>query len=841
RGSSNFNAATAVTQTLTVNKANQTITFNSLAPKTFGDAAFNLTATASSSLSVSYASSNPAVATVSGSTVTIIGAGSTVITASQSGSANYNAATDVTQTLTVNKTNQTITFSALSAKTFGDADFTLTATASSGLAPITYASSNTGVATVSGNTVTIVGAGSTTITASQSGNANYNAASEVAQTLIVNKANQTITFNALAAKTFGDANFDLTATASSGLTPTYTSSNTAVATVSGNTVTIVGAGSAVITASQSGDANYNSATNKTQTLTVNKANQTITFGPLASKTFIDLPFSLNATASSTLGVSYSSSNTSVATVNGSTITIVGVGSTLITASQSGDNNYNGATSVSQSLTVNKADQTIVFGAIGAKNQSDLPFQLSASSTSGLSITYMSSNLSVATVSGNTVTIVAPGTTEITASQAGNANFNAASNVVRSLLVNTKTTQTITFASLPNKVFGDPAFTLSATASSALPVSFSSSNPSVATVSGNTVTIVSAGTTNIIASQSGDNTFNNATDVIRSLVVNKANQTITFENLGQVSIIQGSVTLSATSSTGLPIVFSSSNNSVASVSGNTLTLNGIGSANITAEQAGNNNYNSATAISTIVVSAKLSQTIAFTPITDKIIGGSSFSLTATSSSNLPIVFSTESDKVSIAGNVVTILKAGRVVITATQAGDNIYNAASIDQSFCIAPAKLTITISNNFSDTPTLTSTAAANYQWYKNNILIPGATSQTLSVSEIGQYKVSTKADDCSATSDVFAIVVTANEPVLPNSDLPVEVFPNPADDYIHVHGTIGKFEYRLSSIIGSTIPFKLEKEGADYKGYVGSLPQGYYVLTIKQPTRTQSIKILKK
>jgi hypothetical protein len=773
--------------------------------------------------------------------VTIVGAGSTTITASQSGSSNFNAATAVTQTLTVNKANQTITFNSLAPKTFGDADFTLTATASSGLTPITYNSSSPGVATVSGNTVTIVGAGSTVITASRSGNANYNDAIAVPQTLTVNKANQTITFNALTAKTFGDAAFNLTATASSGLSPAYTSSNTAVATVSGNTVTIVGAGSAVITASQSGDTNYNSAANKTQTLTVNKANQTITFGPLASKTFIDLPFSLNATASSTLGVSYSSSNTSVATVNGSTITIVGVGNTLITASQAGDTNYNGATSVSQSLTVNKADQTIVFGDLGAKNQSDLPFQLTGSSTSGLSITYTSSNPAVATISGNTVTIVAPGTTDITASQSGNANFNAATNVVRSLVVNTKTAQTITFASLSNKVFGDPNFNLSASASSGLPVSFTSSNPAVATVSGNTVTIVAAGTTNIVASQSGDNTFNNATDVIRSLVVSKANQTITFAALGQVSITQGSVPLSATSSVGLPIGFSSSNNSVASVNGTTLTLNGIGSANITAEQAGNNNYNSATAVSTIVVSAKLSQTIAFTPIADKIIGGSSFSLTATASSNLPIVFTTTSDKVSIAGNVVTILKAGRVVITATQAGDNTYNAASIDQSFCIAPAKLTITISNNFSDTPTLSASTAANYQWYKNNVLIPGATSQTFSVTDIGQYKVSTKADDCSTSSDVFAIVVTANEPVLPNSDLPVEVFPNPADDYFHVHGIIGKFEYRLSSIIGSTIPIKLEKEGADYKCYIGSLPQGYYVLTIKQPTRTQSIKILKK
>ncbi|WP_416866186.1 MAG: Ig-like domain-containing protein [Imperialibacter sp.] len=162
----------------------QTITFNPLAAKVFGDAPFALTATASSGLTVSYASSNTAVATVSGATVTIVGAGSTTITASQAGNANYNAATSVPQTLTVNKASQTITFAALPAKTFGDAPFALGATASSGLT-VSYASSNTAVATVSGNTVTIVGVGSTTITASQAGNTNYHAATSVPQTLTV--------------------------------------------------------------------------------------------------------------------------------------------------------------------------------------------------------------------------------------------------------------------------------------------------------------------------------------------------------------------------------------------------------------------------------------------------------------------------------------------------------------------------------------------------------------------------------------------------------------------------------------------------------------------------------
>jgi hypothetical protein len=83
-------------------KANQTITFAALPSKLTTDAAFALTATASSGLPVSYNSANTAVATISGSTLEIVGiAGSSVITASQAGDANYNAAPSVQQTQTV--------------------------------------------------------------------------------------------------------------------------------------------------------------------------------------------------------------------------------------------------------------------------------------------------------------------------------------------------------------------------------------------------------------------------------------------------------------------------------------------------------------------------------------------------------------------------------------------------------------------------------------------------------------------------------------------------------------------------------------------------------------------
>ncbi|NDB97055.1 MAG: hypothetical protein EBZ78_13005, partial [Verrucomicrobia bacterium] len=96
----NYTNAT-ITNTVVVAKGSNNILFGALPIKYVGDAAFNLTATASSGLTVTYTSSNPNVATVLGSLVTIVGEGNTTITASQAGDSDWNAATSVTQTLTV--------------------------------------------------------------------------------------------------------------------------------------------------------------------------------------------------------------------------------------------------------------------------------------------------------------------------------------------------------------------------------------------------------------------------------------------------------------------------------------------------------------------------------------------------------------------------------------------------------------------------------------------------------------------------------------------------------------------------------------------------------------------
>ena len=180
---------TSATTSYTIAKGNQTITFGALATKTFGDAPFAVSATASSGLAVSFASQTTSVCTTggtNGSIVTIIAAGTCTIRASQAGDSNYNVAPNVDQSFTVNKADQTITFGALATKTFGDAPFVVSATGGGSGNPVTFgATGNCTSGGTNGETITITGAGSCTITASQAGNTNYNAATPVPQTFTI--------------------------------------------------------------------------------------------------------------------------------------------------------------------------------------------------------------------------------------------------------------------------------------------------------------------------------------------------------------------------------------------------------------------------------------------------------------------------------------------------------------------------------------------------------------------------------------------------------------------------------------------------------------------------------
>ncbi|WP_343306764.1 FG-GAP-like repeat-containing protein [Chitinophaga niabensis] len=577
--------------TLNIDPRKLNIILAPVADKVYGTADFALNVQADPALPLTFSSSQPGVATVDAAgNIHLTGPGTTEIAAMQQTSGNYTGDT-ARITLRVTQAAQTITFPAITPKTFGDADFDPQAQSSAGL-PVQLSSSDANVATITADgKIHITGAGTATITATQSGHPNYNSATATA-VLTVSKATQTITFQPLPAKTYGDADFAPQAQSSAALPVTFTSSDVNVATITADgKIHITGAGSVTITATQSGNNNYNGAT-ATATLTVNKATQTVTIDPLPAKTFGDADFTPQAQSSTGSPVTFTSSDANVATITADgKIHITGTGSVTITATQSGNNNYNSATATA-TLTVNKATQTVTIDPLPAKTFGDADFTAVTHVSSGLPLTFSSSAANVATVAANgTIHITGAGTVIITVTQPGNGNYQTAS--ATATLTVSKASQQVTLADLPVKTFGDADFAAGAMASSGLPVVYASSDINVATVNASgQIHITGAGTTTITVSQPGNSNYNAAAEVTRQLVVKKAPQTITFGPLARHNISEPPFDPGATASSGLPVLYEIENTTIATVNNALVTPLRAGITRITARQPGNNNFEAA---------------------------------------------------------------------------------------------------------------------------------------------------------------------------------------------------------------------------------------------------------
>jgi uncharacterized protein (TIGR03437 family) len=583
---------------LTVLAQSQTITFAALPSKPFGTGAITVTATASSGLAVTFSSTTPSVCSVAANLVTLIGVGPCSLQATQAGDMNYAAATPVTQTFQVTAATQTITFGALPSVALGSSAITLTATASSGL-PVTYSSTTTSVCALSGSTMTPLATGSCTVTAAQPGNTNYGAAASVSQGFKVTASGQTIFFNPIPDTTVGAPPFAINAVASSGLPVSFSATPAAVCTVSGSNVTVAGSGTCTIKAMQAGNSSYAAAPPVSETFVVAPGSQTIAFAGPSDQTLGTKPFALSATTSSGLVVTFLSTTASVCTVSGVNVTLVATGSCTIKASQAGNNSFAAATPVTQTFNVLPQTQIITFAALTDKVFGSAAFAISAKATSNLAVAFVSNTSAVCTVystsKGATVTLVTAGVCTIEASQAGNTSFGPATPVDQTFNV-TPANQTITFAAMKNQAFGSPPLSLTATASSGLPVTFLVGNSSICSVSGTTVTLLLGGTCTIQASQAGDGNYNAAASVTQNFLITPGNQTISFGSLSNQTLGTPPFGLSASASSGYPVSFASSTTTVCTVSGNTVTLVATGSCKIQASQGGDSNYAAAPAVS-----------------------------------------------------------------------------------------------------------------------------------------------------------------------------------------------------------------------------------------------------
>jgi FtsP/CotA-like multicopper oxidase with cupredoxin domain len=597
----------------------------------------------------------------------------TGISASFAGDATYGAVSN-TGSLTVAQASQIITVNtAAPVLSAYNSNFTVAATASSGL-PVTYTA--TGVCTNIGADFTMnSGTGICTVHYNQPGDINYSAASEVTQNTIAQKLNQTIAVVTSAPATAAyNSSFTVAATASSGLPVFYSASG--VCTVDIDTYTMTsGTGTCFIHYSEAGNANYNAAVRVIETTTAQKINQTITVGTSAPLNAVyNSSFSVSATASSGLSVTYSA--TGICSNLSAKFTMTsGTGTCNIHYNQTGNTNYNVAPEVTEDTIAQKASQVITVGIhapLGAAYNST--FTVAATGGASLNPINYSATGVCSNVGPDFTTTSGTGTCTVHYNQAGDINYSAAPEVTEATTAQ-KINQTIAVGtSAPLNAAYNSSFTVAATSSSALPVIYSATGV-CSNLAADFTMNSGTGTCTVHYNQPGDANYNSAVEVTQATTAQKIYQTIAVGTSAPLNAAyNSSFTVAATSSSALPVTYSATG--VCSNLAADFTMNsGTGTCTVHYNQPGDANYNSAVEVTQATTAQKIYQTIAVgTSAPLNAAYNSSFTVAATSSSALPVTYSATGVCSNLAADFTMNSGTGTCTVHYNQPGDTNYNAA-----------------------------------------------------------------------------------------------------------------------------------------------------------------------
>ena len=685
-----------------------------IAPKDFNSPDFKIDPPISSNKEspLYYTSSDPKVATVSGDMVTIKNVGFSIITAKQNASRNYLYG-EKTVTLNVLPIAPTFGSFTITDKKYRGNDFELNPPSSNSDGSFSYSSSNNNVADVSGNMVIIKNAGPCTITAIQDASGNYTVGQKpVTFQVLPIEPNTTFTNYE---KDYASGTFTLNPTSESDGSFSYSitsDSATDVATLSGNTVTINNAGSCTITATQDASGNYTTKQTST-TFQVNPIDPEFsTTFRISNVIYGSSDFKLDPPRSNSGGsFSYSiiGGDTDVATISGDMVTVKNVGDCTIEATQASTRNYK-TKKTSTTFRVNQIAPT--FGAFTFSNvkYDDPDFEINPppSSTNTVSpLYYSSSNPTVADISGNMVII----------NNAGDCDIFVKQNASRNYLYGEKSAPlkvlpippTFGAFTISDKKYRGPNFELTPPSSSNTGGSFSyiSLNPTIADVSGNMVTIKNAGPCTIRVTETAYGNYIVGQKDATFHVLPIEPQT-TFNNY-EKDYASGTFTLNPTSESDGSFSYSITSDSptdVATLSGNTVTINNVGSCTITATQDASGNYTTKQIEATLKVNPIDPEFSTTFTISNVIYGSSDFKLDPPRSNSggsfSYSIIGGDTDVATISGDMVTVKNVGDCTIEATQASTRNYKTKKTSTTFRvnqIAPTFGAFTFSNVKYDDP----------------------------------------------------------------------------------------------------------------------------------------------
>jgi DNA-binding beta-propeller fold protein YncE len=779
QGDSTFTVSTSAALTQTVNPAANTITFGALSDEPLGIAPFTVSATASSGLVVSFASTTPSVCTVSGATVTLVAVGTCTIQATQAGNANYAAATPVNQSFQVTQViqSQSISFGALSNNVLGAAPFTTSATATSGLA-VSFASTTSSVCTVSGASVTLLALGTCTIQATQAGNATYSAATPVNQSfqvtspglgtnalLVGNAAGSSsvvLTYSGAWTAAANDSFLHISAGSTSGTssgvvvftydTFTGTGTRTGTLTIAGFSVTVtqagtnyIGPGAATTLVSSGLNIPTGLAVDSSGNVYIANNNGFTVQKWSASTQQVTTLVSSGLQFPSGVAVD-SSGNVYIADANNHAIKEWSASTQQVTALVSSGLNYPSGVAVDGSGNIYIADS----GHHAIKEWVAATQQLITLVSSGINYPSAvavdgSGNVYIADANDNAIkewvastqqltTLVSSGIINpsgVAVDGSGNVYIADTNNgAIKEWSASTQQVTTLVSSGLsgpsgvavdgagnvylpstynpqaikemPNAFVGPASFSEPTSAGSdsllqVLPATTSLTGIFAPTSDQSWLTIgnIANGVINFSFTANTSTSARTAhiTVLGQQITVTQNGltaQTITFGTLSNQPLGTAPFTLSATASSGLAVSFASTTSAVCTVSGATVTLVAVGTCTIQATQAGNTTYAAATPVNqnfqaTLVIQ---SQTITFGALSNQVLGAAPFTVSATATSGLPVSFASITSTVcTVSGATVTLVAVGTCDIAARQAGDATYAPTSFDQIFLVTAPEL----------------------------------------------------------------------------------------------------------------------------------------------------------
>lgn len=700
--------------TLTMNRNTQTVSIAAIPDKYKTDAPFALTSQTSSGLIPSFVATNDYIrinkgtATINYDAVTQQGDYSSGIVAYQPGNYKYLPAYDASGLLgstpsapvLILQKPQTISYTPISSKKYGDPPFTFEPTSSSGL-PVSISLYGSDNIKVDGNTITIIGTGTAQLMLSQAGNSVYGSAPDRIVNFGIDKAEQTLTVTTPVAVKCCEP-FSISGTAKTPITFSVLTPDVGSVGYFENTITPRQAGKLVITGFATENQFYRPSEKITREIIVEKVKPVLMINS-NNITAKYKDYRLSAVSSTynlfEAPIIATSSNPGIAEIDQyGYINFIGVGTTRITVTQPATSKSEAAESKVINVTVNSptnpgTGNTITWNSDTQYLATQSVVNLLASSTSGLPVTFKSSNSNLVEISGNSMKIKAVGNVVITAYQPGNDTIPAATPVEKFVGIS-KGYQNIWLPSVSslnvaNLPLAFPQFT-----EQGLPISYYSSNPSVAEIIDYKLVAYTSGSVRITARSEGNELLASFMTE-NSYYISLTPPTLFFDKLQQKTYGDAPFDLIANGGAGAQVSFASSDANILSISGNKATILKAGTVKIKAS-AMPSGYLSGAVEQTLVI-AKAPQTITFASIANKNFGDPNFVVNAKSTSNLPIVIKTTTPgMLKISGNLIEITGSGIATLIATHPGtDNYLEAQIVSQSFAISDSgnKFSLYMSN----------------------------------------------------------------------------------------------------------------------------------------------------